>query len=82
MLQTLSVEGRIVMPVDDIAMRATSTIGLVGMLCEAGATVTDTLYLTDRSGGLAAKALGEIGVTMHSIFEFDESSGLLTPAVR
>ncbi len=41
--------------------------------------VEDALVVVDRSNGRAAEALKPLGVTIHSLFEFDETTGLIAP---
>jgi len=51
------------------------------MLRANNATVEHALGVVDRSQGKATQALADIGVVFHSLFQFDESAGQITPMV-
>ncbi|HUO92140.1 MAG TPA: orotate phosphoribosyltransferase [Rhizomicrobium sp.] len=63
-----SFAGKKVLAVDDVASTGGSVITAVQAAREAGGIVTDALVLIDRQMG-SDKALGNLGVTLHSIFK-------------
>lgn len=75
------VDGKVVWVVDDIGSTGNSLLTLIGMVRERGGVVEHASALTDRSGGLVASALEEVGVTFHAAFRFDEDTGTFTPAI-
>ncbi len=75
-----TVAGRRVFGVDEIATTGDSLCTLVEMVQEAGGELECAAVLVDRSKGLAAEALGELGVRLNIVFEFDEEAGLIVPA--
>ena len=57
--------------VDDLVTKAGTKIQAVKATRYFGANVKDMLVMVNRSGGLARPALAEIGVELHSVWEFD-----------
>lgn len=74
------VEGEEVMPVDDITTSGSSQLVSIEILRNSGAIVDTAMCLTDRSRGLAAQALREVGVELYWLLEFDDAKGTLSPA--
>ena len=70
-----------VLAVDDTISTASSLIESIEMLRANNATVEHALGVVDRSQGKATQALANIGVVFHSLFQFDESTGQITPMV-
>lgn len=66
--------------VDDIATTGDSLTTLVSMVQEVGGKINRVAVLVDRSQGVAARAMHQIGIHFHTEFLFDEHTGLIVPA--
>jgi orotate phosphoribosyltransferase len=75
------VAGDTVLAVDDTFTTGDSIVTLVNMLREARAEVSAAAVVVDRSRGRIVEVATTLGLTIHRLFEFDEASGLLVPAL-
>ncbi len=61
-----------VLLIDDLVTGASTKLQAIEAIRALGGSVTDLLVFLDRSGGRAAEALATEGVTLHSVWEFDD----------
>lgn len=78
-LHGAKVEGRKVLPVDDIGSTGSSLTELIDMIRKHGGIVEHAISVSDRSRGKAAVALADIGVAYHALLELDETTGKMVP---
>jgi len=75
------VEGRQVLLVDDIGSTGGSLLELGGLVRDKGGKVDHAINVSDRSDGRTAAALARVGIDYHYMLDFNESLGVLQPAV-